>query len=98
LSPLDPQSEAAKHFASTGIGEIDILERNAAAAMDQLPRALPIDHFVAFADHLNRVGNPRDELTRIDRRKCEIERALEDAKGDRHGQNHITGGDPSLAP
>jgi hypothetical protein len=50
LSPLDPRGEAAKDVASTRIGEIGILKRDAAASMDELPRAGPIDHFMVFAN------------------------------------------------
>src|SRR5215472_18821094 len=71
LSRLDTQSEAAQHLTTARIREIDILKRDAAASLNELPRARPIDHFVVFADHLDRVGNARNELASIDRRKCE---------------------------
>src|SRR5262249_29469607 len=55
LSALDTQSETAKHLAATRIGEINILEGDAAAATDEVPGTGPIDHFVVFANDLDRV-------------------------------------------
>src|SRR5262249_23463196 len=98
LTAMDTQVEAAKHRLPRGIGKVDLLEGDASARPQQLPRAGAVYHLVILADHGEAMGNPGKNLGRFDRRKGEIARAVEDTKGDRHGQNHIAGADPSLAP
>src|SRR5712691_2408702 len=98
LTALDPQAEAAKNRLSGGIGKIHLLKGDAAAPPQQLTRARAVDHVVVLADHLDRIGNSRDKLGSVDRRKCEIARAVQDAKGYRHSQNYVAGADPSTAP
>src|SRR6202007_1488227 len=89
LSSFYLQVKAAKHLEAVGIGEIDIIEDNRTAARDQLTGAGPVDHLVVFADQLDRLGDASDKLGGVDDRKGQIARAVQDAKGDREGQNHI---------
>src|SRR3984893_9156876 len=98
LTAFDPQTEAAKHRLPGGIGKVHIFEGDAGARPQQMTSTWAIDHFMVLADHLDRIGNSRDELGRVDRRECEIARTLEDAKGYRHGQNHVAGGDLTATP
>ena len=53
---------------------------------------------MALADRLHCIGDPGDELARIDQAESKIARAVQDPERDRHGEDDIAGGNLALAP
>ena len=98
LSRPEAEVEVLEDLLPVAVAEMDVLELDAGAALDQRLRLGMVAQFVRYQQRRHRFGKARYVLRDVDQRYREIARGVQYRQSQRACEHHVAGGGVALLP